>query len=69
MKLTLNITDNKKALPLITYLESLDFLTIENGTDYTVPEWHKEIVLERKKKSNSELLLDWEKVKNSFNLG
>lgn len=49
MKITLNITDNNKALPLIAYLESLDFLSIENEIDFTVPEWHKEIVLEREK--------------------
>ncbi len=69
MRITLNISDNNKALPLIAYLESLDFLSIENEIDFTVPEWHKEIVLEREKKSNPELLLDWDKVKNSFNLG
>jgi len=69
MKITLNITDANKALPLVTYLNSLDFLTIENETDFTVPQWHQEIVLEREKNSKPELLLDWEKVQNSFNLG
>ena len=68
MKLTLNISDSNNALPLIAYLESLDFLTIENENDFAIPEWHKEIVLEREKKSKPELLLDWDKVKNSFNL-
>ena len=66
MKLTLNISDSNNALPLIAYLESLDFLTTEN--DFAIPEWHKELVLERERKSKPELLLDWDKVKNSFNL-
>ena len=67
--MTINISDNNKALPLIAYLESLDFLSIENEIEFTVPEWHEEMVLEREKKSNPELLLNWEKVKKSFILG
>ena len=68
MKLTLNISDSNNALPLIACLESLDFPIIENENDFAIPEWHKEIVLEREKMSIPELLLDWDKVKNSFNL-
>ena len=53
MKFTINIPDNTsgKAEALITYLKSLDFITVEQDEDFTVPEWHKEIVNERIKNS------------------
>lgn len=70
MKLTLNIPDknSEKALSLIEYLKSLDFITIEQEEDIAVPEWHKEIVRERLKNPDSDQLLDWDKVKDSFTL-
>jgi hypothetical protein len=70
MKLTLNIPDNSssKAIPLIAYLKSLDFLTVEEDENISIPEWHQQIVNDRIKNSNSEELLDWETVKDTFKL-
>ena len=70
MKLTLNITDNNssKAIPLIAYLKSLDFLTVEQDEEVTIPEWHKQTVRERIKNSSPEQVLDWDKVMDTFKL-
>lgn len=70
MKLTLNISDNAtgKATALIEYLKSLDFLTVVQEEDFTVPDWHKQIVQDRVKNSSPDQRLDWDKIKNSFKL-
>jgi hypothetical protein len=68
MKLTLNIPDSntKKAIPLIEYLKSLDYVSIELEEDIEVSSKAMELVRNRIKNSNPELLLDWEVVKNKF---
>jgi hypothetical protein len=45
-------------------------IDIEEDTLFEIPEWHKEIVLERLKKhiENPDDVLDWEEVKDSFKL-
>jgi hypothetical protein len=70
MKLTLNIPDSSKikAIPLIEYLKTLDFLTVDVDDDTIVPEWHIEKVRDRIKNSDSINLLDWENVKDNFHL-
>ena len=70
MKLTLNIPDSSKnkAIPLIEYLKSIDFLTVDVDDETIVPDWHIEIVRDRLKNSNSIELLDWENVKDNFQL-
>jgi len=70
MKLTLNIPDSSKikAIPLIEYLKTIDFLTVDVDDDTNVPEWHLEIVRDRLKNSESIDLLDWENVKDNFQL-
>ena len=70
MKLTLNIPDSSKnkAIPLIEYLKSIDFLTVDVDDETIVPDWHIEIVRDRLKNSNSIELVDWENVKDNFQL-
>ena len=68
MQLVLNIPDKarSKAKPLIDFLKSLDFLTIEGSEDFEVPEWHKEIVAQRMKTANPESFKPWNKVKKQL---
>ena len=70
MKLTLNIPDSSKnkAIPLIEYLKSIDFLTVDVDNETIVPDWHLEIVRDRLKNSNSLELVDWKNVKDNFQL-
>ncbi len=70
MKLTLNITDSdvNKAIPLIAYLKSLDFISIEQEEDFVLPEWHKHLVRERIDASEPSQLLDWDKEKDTLKL-
>lgn len=70
MKLTLNIPDSSKnkAIPLIEYLKSIDFLTVDVDDETIVPDWHIEIVRDRLKNSNSIELVNWENVKDNFQL-
>ncbi|OYU95788.1 MAG: hypothetical protein CFE21_11665 [Bacteroidetes bacterium B1(2017)] len=70
MKLTLNIPDvsSNKAISLIEYLNSLDFITIETEEELPVPDWHKQIVRERISDSVNEKPMDWDLIKESFKL-
>jgi hypothetical protein len=45
MKVTLDIEDSKAAF-LIELLESLDYVTVTDA-NFEVPEWHKQIVMDR----------------------
>lgn len=36
-------------------------------SEHEIPEWHKEIVRERIKKSNPDDLMDWDQAKDQFN--
>lgn len=69
MKLTLNIPDSaaNKAIPLIEYLHSLDFITIEQDEEANIPEWHKQLVRDRMLNANTNLV-DWDKIKDTFKL-
>ena len=69
MQLVLNIPDKarNKALPLIEFLKSLEFLTIEQNTeDFEVPEWHKEIVTQRMRTATPESFKPWSQVKKQL---
>lgn len=70
MRLTIDISDanSMKAIPLIEYLKSLDFVSIISENEYVVPDWHQQKVEERLANSNSAELLDWNKVKDTFML-
>ena len=61
MKITLKIpaASEQKAIALINFLKSLDFLTIEKEEEITVPEWHKEIVNERIQTATKDSYQPW----------
>ncbi len=67
MKLTLNIQDDStnKALSLIQYLKSLDFLTVEQE-EMIIPEWHQQIVRVRIETLEVSKFLDWDDVKETI---
>jgi sulfur carrier protein ThiS len=67
MKLTLNIQDasTNKALSLIEYLKSLDFLTVEQE-EMIIPEWHQQIVRDRIETLEISKFLDWDNVKETI---
>ncbi len=67
MKLTLNIQDasTNKALSLIEYLKSLDFLTVEQE-EMIIPEWHQQIVRDRIETLEVSKFLDWDEVKETI---
>lgn len=67
MKLTLNIQDasTNKALSLIEYLKSLDFLTVEQE-EIIIPEWHQQIVRDRIETLEITKFLDWDDVKETI---
>jgi sulfur carrier protein ThiS len=67
MKLTLNIQDasTNKALSLIEYLKSLDFLTVEQE-EMIIPEWHQQIVRDRIETLEISKFLDWDEVKETI---
>lgn len=70
MRVTLAISDSNsvKAIPLIEYLKSLDFVSVISENDYAVPDWHQQIVEERLANTNSAELLDWNEEKDTFKL-
>ena len=65
-QVTLNIPDSKYNF-FMELVSNLDFVK-EN--DFDIPEEHKNIVRKRIKDSdkNPEILLDWDTIKNEFNL-
>lgn len=72
MKYTLTIDKpTEKISALLNLIRSYDEITLEEEVDdFHISDEHKNIVRERIKASekNPDLLLDWEKVKNEFNL-
>ena len=70
MKLTINNPDNQtnKAIPLIEYLNSIDFITVEQDENSVIPDWQKQMVRDRLLNSKPDNLLDWENVKDTFKL-
>ncbi len=65
-QVTLNIPDGKFDF----FMELFEKLGLDTQTTLEIPEWQKELVLNRIKASNNnpERLLDWEDVKDSFKL-
>ena len=65
-QVTLNIPDGKFDF----FMELFEKLGLDTQTTLVIPEWQKELVLNRIKASNNnpERLLDWEDVKDSFKL-
>ncbi len=65
-QITLNIPDEKYDF-FMELIFNLDFV---HSSEFDIPEKHKKIVRDRIATSgnNPNLLLDWDKVKNDFNL-
>ena len=56
-----------RALPLIEFLKSLDFLTVEQKTEgFEIPEWHKEIVADRMRTATTKSFRPWAEVKKQL---
>ena len=67
MQLLLNINDNSKAVLLMEFLKSLNYISSVRELDSTdIPEAHKNLVRQRIKTSNESTLLDWDTVKTDF---
>lgn len=69
MKVILNIPEKShdKAVALIEYLKTLDFLTLTQETEEeSVPDWHKKIFRERIVTLNSSMLINWDDVRIKF---
>ncbi len=66
MKVTLNIEDSKAAF-LMELLRSLDYVTIDSENQ-EVPEWHKQIVLDRIKSSKPEDYVPWNEAKKNLKM-
>lgn len=65
-QITINIQDSKfKAF--FEFIKTLEYVSISENTELSVSEQHKIIVRTRVKKSKSEELLDWNKVKGKLN--
>lgn len=70
MQLLLNVTDNNKVDLLLTFLESLNYVSnvekLTNDEDFEVPNWHKELVINRINTATSESFKTWAEVKNTL---
>jgi alcohol dehydrogenase YqhD (iron-dependent ADH family) len=66
---TINITsdqlDRNKLEAIKAFLNELK-IKFEISNDYDIPKEHKELVLDRIKKSNPKKLANWKDVKDSF---
>ena len=67
MKITLNIEESKAPF-LLELLNSLDYVTIDGDENFEVPEWHKEIVLERIRTAKPEDYISWDEAKKKLKL-
>ena len=67
MKVTLDIEESKAPF-LLELLNSLDYVTIDGNENFEVPEWHKEIVMNRIKTSKPEDYIPWDEAKKNLKL-
>ncbi|MFZ9846522.1 MAG: hypothetical protein ACO3EE_00035 [Flavobacteriales bacterium] len=64
-QLTINIQDSKfKAF--LEFIKTLEYVSISENKDISIPEQHKKLVRNRVKSTKKENLLNWNKVKDSF---
>ncbi|TAH00687.1 MAG: hypothetical protein EAZ15_08510 [Sphingobacteriales bacterium] len=70
MQLLLNVTDNNKVDLLFDFLKSLNYVSnvekLDTDQDFEVPNWHKELVLERINTATPESFKPWNEVKNNL---
>ena len=61
-------TSEEKMEALKAFLKALKIkFEVPKKDDFEIPDSHKKVVRERIKKSKTDELLDWDKVKNNFN--
>ena len=69
MQIVLDIKDKSKAELLMEFLKGLNYVSNIKAIDTEkIPDEHKKIVRERIKKSKDNELLDWDIIKNEFNV-
>jgi hypothetical protein len=51
---------------LLHLLKSISFVKVQETDDFTIPEQHKEIVLERMKTATNSDFTDWDTVKKTL---
>jgi hypothetical protein len=70
MQLILDVNDNSKAALLLEFLKGLNYVSsvkqVVEDNDFVVPEWHKEIVLDRVKNAKPEDYIEWKDFKKEL---
>ena len=69
-QLLLNISDEKKAIKLIEFLKTLNYINIQELSEENImiPEAEKELMRKRFKNAKEEDFKDWDDIKKKFNL-
>ncbi|HLW39171.1 MAG TPA: hypothetical protein VKX31_02185 [Brumimicrobium sp.] len=69
-QLLLNITDKKKAVKLIEFLKTLNYINIQEFTEenIVIPDTEKELIRKRLKKAKEESFKDWDELKKKYNI-
>ena len=69
-QLLLNITDKKKAIKLIEFLKTLNYINIQEFTEENImiPEAEKELMRNRLENAKEEDFKDWDELKKKFNI-
>ncbi len=64
-QLTITI-QNSKFKVFLEFIKPLEYVSISENKDISIPEQHKKLARNRVKSTKKENLLDWNKVKDSF---
>jgi type I site-specific restriction endonuclease len=69
-QLLLNITDKKKAIKLIEFLKTLNYINIQEFSEENImiPEAEKELMRNRLENAKEEDFKDWDEMKKKFNI-
>lgn len=67
MRITIDIKDTEAPF-LIELLEQLNYVSIIRDENFEVPEWHKEIVLNRIKTAKPENYISWKEMKKQLKI-
>jgi hypothetical protein len=68
VNLTINVSDSKFNQLLDFLSKNFGAVNVTNATDFEVPEWHKEIVLERMKNAKAEDFFSLDELDNKIKL-
>lgn len=69
-QLILNITDKKKAIKLIEFLKTLNYINIQEFSEENImiPEAEKKLMRKRLENAKEEDFKDWDELKKKFNI-